>query len=901
MRLFPLFIVTSTLALFAPLTLCGNEKEIEFYEQKIKPLLTLRCVTCHGPLKQEGDLRVDAGQFLLQKNEEGTLVIPGNSKNSRLIDAILGRNDALQMPMEGNPLTQEELSMLTQWVEHGAHFPTDEKVVEDPTQHWAFQPPVRPEVPEVSSPEWSLNPIDRFVFQKYDEHQLQPVAELDRRMWLRRVTLDLTGVPPTVDEVQQYLNDSSPTANDTVIERLLSSPEHGERWGRHWMDVWRYSDWYGYKAELRSSGRHMWRWRDWIVESLNEDKPYNRMVMEMVAGDELEPGNLDSMRATGFLVRNYYKFNRNTWMERTIEHTGKAFMGLTMNCARCHDHKYDPISQPEYYQFRAIFEPHQVRVDRLAENPNPEQLGVSLIYDKDLTQPTYLFEGGNEAKVVKEKAYEPALPTLFSGLAEFEVEAIDLPPEGFYPGFRSEVRESILKAAQAQLNQARASQAQWQQKLNKASAQELPHVALETKLHAERLKQSELKLKSLQAVIMADQARYGSGNEALSKEELQKLIQTAIDLQRQQTIASARFKVTEAELAVAKAEASTEQDKKKKQTAINKQQKILKDAQKKLAETTKEPEKPLVDYKALTPKYPEKSTGRRLAFAKWLADEKNPLTARVAVNHLWMRHFGEPLVPTTFDFGLNGKSPSHPELLDWLAIELMENNWSMKHLHQLMVSSHLYQLKASGGTESENRVKDNDNVYLWKMNRRRAEAELVRDAVLAVTGQMQRHFGGAEIDAAQGETTYRRSIYYRHAPEKMMTFMEVFDAANTNECYRRAVTIVPQQALALTNSQLSLELARRYTSQITSKEQPQSEFVETVFEQLLSRAPEKEERTACLEFLKEQQRRLSQPDQLSQVEGGPKPAVAASNDHTLRARENLVHVLMNHNEFVFIP
>ncbi|QDU81991.1 Planctomycete cytochrome C [Polystyrenella longa] len=876
--------------LFSPVQ---ADKASEIYLKKVKPLFAQRCVMCHGPLEQEGGVRVDAGQFLLHPEERDPLVKPGNSAESLLVDVLLGRNDALEMPMEGAPLTEQEKKAIIDWIDAGATYPDDEVALTSPREHWSFVPPVRPEVPEVNDSGWPENPIDKFIYQQYEKQGLQPVADLDRRLWLRRVYLDLIGLPPTADEVARFIADESPTANETVIDELLASPEHGERWGRHWMDVWRYSDWYGYRAELRNSGRHMWRWRDWIVDSVNSGKPYSDMMMEMVAGDELHPGDMDTARATGFLVRNYFKFNRNTWMENTVEHTSKAFLGVTMNCARCHDHMYDPISQKDYFQFRAIFEPHHVRIDRLEETADTVKDGVSLVYDADLEAPTYLFERGSEDKPVKDDPLGPGLPGLFEDLANFEVEAIDLPPEAFYPGFRPEIREHIFLEAKAGVNQARQGYEKFlgdeKAKLPEASAE------LHDQSHQQRVKARELKLAAHQAVAEADIARYSK----IPAANLAELQQKAVQNQRDVAVAEAELALLDARVKQDLAERSEEKDAGKKKSAIDKAAKTVESSTKALAELNAK--ELAADYEPLTETYPKTSSGRRLAFARWLADRNNPLTARIAVNQLWMRHFGEPLVETTFDFGLNGKPSSHPELLDWLAVELMENGWQLKHIHRLMTTSHLYRIQANVSGHESNLAQDQDNHYLWRMNRRRAEAEVVRDSVLAVTDQLNRTLQGPELDAELGETTYRRSVYYRHAPEKMMPFMEVFDAANTNECYRRAVTIIPQQALALANSRLSVELSRKYAGKITDASEEREAFIQELFENLLSRKPSAEEMEVCLRFLNDQSGLLTEPASLSKIEGGPEPSVPASSNQEMRARENLVHVLFNHNEFVFIP
>jgi hypothetical protein len=230
-------------------------------------------------------------------------------------------------------------------------------------EHWAFRTPQRPAVPQVRHSEWVKNPVDAFVVAEWEKRGLTPAGPADKRLLLRRVYLDLIGLPPTLEDYDAFLSDDSTVAYDRVVERLLASKQYGERWGRHWMDVWRYSDWWGLGAEVRNSQKHIWHWRDWIVESLNGDKGYDQMIREMLAADELYPDDLDRIRATGYLARHYFIFNRNTWLEDTVEHTSKAFLGLTINCCKCHEHKYDPFSQADFYRFRAFFEPYQVRME----------------------------------------------------------------------------------------------------------------------------------------------------------------------------------------------------------------------------------------------------------------------------------------------------------------------------------------------------------------------------------------------------------------------------------------------------------------------------------------------------------------------------------------------------------
>ncbi len=349
------------LALLLPTA--ANDGAVD-YLRDVKPLLTKRCYACHGALKQKADLRLDTAVSIREGGFSGPAVEPGKSDESLLIDAVTG-NLGIVMPPEGEPLNEAEIATIRQWIDGGAAAPDDEKPQKSPRDHWAFQAPKRPDVPEVANRAWVRNPIDAFLAAEHETRGLTPRPEADRATLLRRVSLDLTGLAPSRDELHAFLNDQSDDAYENLVDRLLASPRYGERWGRHWMDVWRYSDWYGYQAEVRHSQPHIWRWRDWIVESLNADKGYDRMVVAMLAADEAAPGDTDAARATGYLVRNWFKFNRNVWLQETVDHSAKAFLGITLACARCHDHKYDPISQADYYRVRAVLRaarhPHRPR------------------------------------------------------------------------------------------------------------------------------------------------------------------------------------------------------------------------------------------------------------------------------------------------------------------------------------------------------------------------------------------------------------------------------------------------------------------------------------------------------------------------------------------------------------
>jgi hypothetical protein len=763
-----------------------------------------------------------------------------------------------------------------------------------------FEPVKRPPVPPPHTARM-VNPIDAFLAVEHQRHDLQPRPEASKPILLRRIYLDLIGLPPTVEELHAFLNDRSPDAYEKVVDHLLASPCYGERWGRHWMDVWRYADWAGYGAEVRDSQPHIWHWRDWIVESLNADKGYDRMVQEMLAADELLPGDADAVRATGFLVRNWYKFNRNVWLERTVEHTGKAFLGITLNCARCHDHFFDPFTQKEFYAFRAIFEPEQIRTDRIPGVVDVKQDGIPRIYDAQANAPTYLFHRGDERNPDKSKTIPPAVPAALGG--SFEIEPVALPRSEIIPGRRDFVVRDMLAAGEAAIQQVRQSVTKARRNavaaiaqigmatpMEKAARAPAVHRALELFALAQFEEQIAcLRQTALKSVLRVEQIEEDGHKE--SAEWKQAAMETA-QSQRQAALLEAqrRERAARLELFFASDKAKTMASKK------------LTDAQAQLAKIEAESKQPIsTNYvKRNLPSYPATSTGRRLALARWITDRNNPLAARVAINHIWLRHFGKGIVPTEFEFGRNGQPPSHPALLDWLADEFMSHGWSMKYMHRLIVTSRAYRMDSK--TNADNLARDRDNRYLWRSNVRRMEGEVVRDSLLYVAGQFDPTRGGPDIDHHLGLTSRRRSLYFRHAAEKQMEFLTLFDAASVSECYRRSESLVPQQALALANSSLTLEQSRLLARSLSQKmgTGDAAAFVRAGFERVLSRPPTAEEASACVQFLHEQTALLDNGKKRTASGGATVSRVAAAADPVQRVRENLIHVLMNHNDFVTI-
>jgi hypothetical protein len=870
----------------APLAAAAGEP-IDYVAQ-IKPVLVARCYACHSALRHKSGLRLDTAQLLVQGGDGGPAIEPGHADNSLLIDMLTGALGTRMPPeSEGAALTADELAHFRQWIDEGAMAPPEAPQA-DPRDHWAFHAPVRPAPPTTASAAWVRNPIDAFLAANYQAHGLTPAPPADKSVLLRRVCLDLTGLPPTRDELLAFESDESPQAYEAVVDHLLSSPRYGERWARHWMDVWRYSDWGGYKNEVRFSARHIWRWRDWIVESLNSDKGYDQMVVEMLAGDEVAPVDPDTLRATGFLARNWFKFNRNVWLDNTVEHTAKAFLGVTMNCCRCHDHKYDPINQSDYFAMRAIFEPHNVRTDRVPGQADVMKDGVARVFDAKPDEPTFLFVRGNDKQPDVEHPIKPGVPEVLGG--KFEVTPIDLPVAAWYPALRDDLSAAELRGA------ARAVAAL------KTAEKSVDAKSPAGRLAAAKTATAAAAQASLAARLAAERAKYGlapggdasqlalAAGHAEAELGLRRAEEAQVVAQQELAVATAALKPNDV---VARGKVSA--------AAL-----ALASATSKIAAAHVALLRPSSDYPPLGEQFPRQSTGRRLAFARWIANRQTPLAARVAVNHIWLRTFGAPLVDNMFDFGTRSPQARNQPLLDWLAVELMEHGWQLKHIQRLLVTSSAYRMQSgvADGAQAAlaaDMAADRDNRYQWRMNPRRLEAEAVRDALFHLAGDLDATLGGPDIACRLFATTPRRSIYLRHAYEKQAKFLELFDGASVNECYRRSESVVPQQALALANSDVSLDQSRLLAGKLAGLAAGRdATFIRFAFEQVLNREPTAGEVDESQKFLAAQTERLRDPAKLTPFAPDAKSAVAPSADAAQRARENLVHVLCNHNDFLTI-
>lgn len=893
------------------------------YLQQIKPVLQARCYACHGALKQESGLRLDTAALVRKGGETGPVVTPAEVDKSTLLQRITSTDDAVRMPPDGEPLKPAEVAALKNWIAGGAIGPADESPERDPADHWAFRPPTRPQVPRVANSVWSANPIDAFIADAHQRHDLKPQPPASKSLWLRRVTLDLIGLPPTREELESFLSDDSAEAVDRVVSRLLESPHYGERWGRHWMDIWRYSDWWGLGEESRNSQRHIWHWRDWVVESMNADKGYDQMLREMLAADELYPDDPDRLRAGGFLGRQYFKFNRTSWLDETIEHTAKAMIGLTFNCAKCHDHKYDPFTQADYYRFRAIFEPYQVRLDAIDGQIDFDKDGLPRPFDCNLDAKTYLHIRGDDRNPDTSRVMEPAVPAFLSQ-QPITIEAIGLPPLAIQPGIRPIVVQSHLKQATQRLAEKQSELAAARKRLvevvaiaegrapvsalsavnatDSGKSAQLPWTVEQAKLAVTAAEKTLVWAESqpdyVRAVAAADWARH----QQPPADNASDLTRAAAKLERAAAVLKAEETVARQELELARAAT----DKKAEiEGRLTKSREALEPARKAALEpgetftslrgASKVLESNLETEESRTKPFPATSTGRRTALAKWITDPRHPLTARVAVNHLWSRHFGRPLVQSVFDFGRKGALPSHPELLDWLALEMIEGGgdparsppWGMKHLHRLIVTSMTYRLASTNADAApQNLAVDPENKFYWRMNPIRMQSQAVRDSLLQLAGELDPTLGGPTIPIGN-ELSRRRSIYFFHSNIQREKFLSTFDDASVLDCYRRAESIVPQQALALENSQLANEMAKKIAQRL-SDAFPQASDVEFV-------------RIAFLAILSTEASAVEQSTAAAAVEQFRQAAKASNRDNPdQHARIGLVQALLNHNDFVTI-
>ena len=797
-----LCLASGSLALAADV---ADPKGIEFFEQKIRPILADNCFKCHSHSadKIKGGLVLDSRDAALTGGDTGPAIAPGDPAKSLLIEAINYTNEDLQMPPnkgKGKKLSAGEIALLTDWVKMGAPYGKENgqkmatrakgRITEEDRNWWAFRPIAKIEPPTVVDRGWAGNEIDRFVFQKLAANGLQPAPPAGVESLIRRMYFDVTGLPPSPTEIDAFKRDYTAAPADqrmTIVaqlaDRLLDSPRYGEHWARHWLDLTRYAESDGYRIDEYRP--HAWRYRDYVIQSLNTDKPYDRFVQEQLAGDELFPGDPVALAGTGFLRLGIYEYNNRDvalqWsgmLNDITDVTADVFLGLGVQCARCHDHKFDPILQKDYYRLQAFFAPLVM----------PEVVHAATVEQQ-------------AAHDAKRKLWEEKTAELRTQIAEIEDPA------------REKAAQDTIKKFPPET----------QAILNKSVGERTP---AEAQIADIAFRQ-----------VTYEWARLFSRLKGAEKDRV-------AALQKQLAVFDGE---KPAELPVVPSVADV--GPKAPPVFIPKKQSLGDIAPGYLTVLDEQPAE-------IKPTQPD-STGRRAALARWLTQPENPLTARVIVNRVWQYHFGRGLVGTSSDFGKLGDVPSHPELLDWLTRRFIADGWSLKKLHRLILASSIYQQATKNPAAENARLKDPENRLLWQASTRRLDAEQIRDAILSVTGELKLATDGPSTDSSSPV----RSIFTKVLRNSRDPLLEVFDVPDGfNSTAQRNVTTTPTQSLLLLNSPVALKRAHAFAARLRrDSSADDARRVTDAYRLAFGRAPSDAERGAALAFLDRQAQQIKPP------------------------------------------
>jgi len=898
-------------------TMQTDSQEVDF-TRDIEPIFKQHCIECHGPSKQESDFRVDVRGKLFEGGDFGEpAIVSGNSGDSPLVKYVRGDDPDLIMPPEGERLSPNEITLLRAWIDQGAKMP-EVTMPRLTTDHWSFQPVVRPEVPRIDG-QVNANPIDAFIRDKLRAAGLASSVAADRTTLIRRLYLIMHGLPPTPAQIEQFVNDQSEKAYESLIERVLESPHYGERWAQHWLDLVRFGETHGF--ETNRERPNAWHYRDYVIQALNDDKPYDVFIREQIAGDAL-----GADAATGFLVAGPYDLvkgqdpmlalmQRQDELADMINTTGTAFLGLTLGCARCHSHKFDPITQRDYYSLQAIFAgvQHADRAMPLAKERQDELAAVvnRVAALREQVQ-RWMAEHGYRSAVNASHNVETFAPIparfvrftiqatnasqpcideleIFAGdknvaLAEVGAKATC---SSTLPGYDIHKLEHINDGKYG-------NSRSWIS--NEAGAGwveiELPSVTTIDRIEWARDREGRYtdrvatQYKIEAAVEPSDWKRIASSEDRLPFAKDASI--AAVNLDGLSEAAAAQGKQLFAELA------SAEQDRER-----------LSQSQMIYAGTFTQPGpthrlyrgEPTAQREEVTPDALEvigslglqsdsPEQARRVALANWIADVQNPLTARVLVNRLWQHHFGKGIVDTPSDFGANGTSPSHPELLDWLAAEFVSHGWSIKHIHRLILMSETF--RQANVPNQHAMQADASSRLLWRFPPRRLEAEAVRDCVLAVTGVLDPRMGGPGFSGFEvemenvrhyhpkeefGPEDWRRMIYMTKVRQERDAVFGVFDCPDLSQVMpQRSRSTTPLQALNLFNSKFMLQQAETLAKRLERERAGDRERqIELAFGLCFGRDPDADELAG---------------------------SIALAQDHGLVA---VCRALLNANEFLFIP
>ncbi len=777
------------------------------FAKDVEPVLTKRCIVCHGAAQQLAGVRLDNGLDAKKGGYSGAILVPGKPDASKLIERIASAKDGFRMPPAGPRLSDAEVAALKNWVLDGASWPEGAVIGEISSRkssHWAFQPLWQGEAPTVKDSAWVRNPIDRFVAAKLEAKGIVPSPEAPKQTLLRRVSLDLTGLPPSPDLLRRYMADNRPDAYERAVDELLARPAYGERWARQWLDLARYADSDGYEKDLIRP--YAWRWRNYIIDSLNADKPFDRFTIEQLAGDLLPNATVEQKLATGF-HRNTL-INREAGVTRSedrfetlvnrVNTTSTTWLGLTMGCSQCHDHKFDPISQREYYSAMAVFsKARDIDIDA----PLPGELGPWLA-----SRASYI-EKRNEILKSAPVAewYEKWQGKMRNAVLK---PGTDIEWDFSLTSFRVmfDHAERVLMATAAE----RGEREDW--RLMQYFLSNPSHTLREDKANAEKLKEIRDKIKKLE-------------------EDTPKLTQASVVIDDPQ--------VPEQRIAV-RGDWKT--------PGVEVRPGAL----------------------AVLPAMGTDGEAARLAYARWLVSDANQLTPRVIVNRYWQEFFGRGIVKTSEDFGTQGDRPSHPELLDYLAREFRGNGWSVKKLHRLIVTSATYRQSSKARPEVAEKDPDNAWLSRQSRLRLSAEAirdsALAASGLLSSglggpsvrppqpKGVAELTYGGAKWAESAGADKYRRGLYIVFQRTSPYPMLSNFDAPDMSvACSRRRSSDTPLQALNLLNDPVFYEAAQALAYRITTEGPPETDArVDFAFQLALGRNASPVERSRLKRYLDEQ-------------------------------------------------
>ncbi|MCW5963829.1 MAG: PSD1 domain-containing protein [Bryobacterales bacterium] len=931
------------------------------FHRDIEPIFKANCYGCHAGTKPQAQLRLDAGVAALKGGSSGKVILPGDAKSSRLVHRVRGEGGEQRMPLRQQPLTDTQIALLERWIDAGAVWPGAGQTAEsdDIEIHWSYKAPKRPAPPAVSSASWARNDIDRFILARLEKEKLQPSPRAANETLIRRLSLDLTGLPPTLAEIDEFLADTRPDAYERLVDRLLASPHYGERWARPWLDWARYADSHGFEKDLP---RVMWKYRDWVIEALNQNMPFSQFTIEQLAGDMLPKPSESQLIATGF-NRNSM-FNEEGGVDAGEAHhevlvdrvntTATLWLGSTLACAQCHNHKFDPFTQKEYYQFYAFFgnslstdrhygDTSVKWIEQTLELPTPEQaekrealrariedlettlktetpelakarrtweweqkavmgrwLGVSperlestsgstltaqqgetvLVSGENPPSDTYIVEGlaplEQVTAVLIEALPDASLPRGGPGrdlygnfvLSDFTVELnrsgrpddwVVLPwqyatsDDGRIPLYHQMETPDNEEARREELLKPRAEMHLWTVDASREDERVSRRLVLPLSTTAKLPMQSRLRFTMMFNSPYGKQAmgrfRIAVGNEA------DPVYLTQVPARRRPLLAIAEAhrseeqakQLVESFRATTPLLADTRLALKAEQLALRElgiaTAMVMEDrpgferpsAPMRIRGSFLSPgEEVYADVPRVLPPLPANSMPNRLGLARWLVSRENPLTARVIVNRLWETYFGIGLVETSEDFGTQGALPSHPELLDWLAVEFMESGWNLKHMHKVMVMSATYQQQSS--VSPQLREADPYNRLLARGPRFRMEAEMIRDMALAASGLLSRKIGGPSVypyqpegiwdvpyssakwEQSTGEDQFRRGLYTFLRRSSPYPSMATFDAPSREVCtVRRVRTNTPLQALNGLNDPAFFDAARAFAHRVVAE------------------------------------------------------------------------------------